>query len=107
MAADPNFKLLARHYDGGGFARNAKHINFGAKGDGIQDDTNALQDLLDAVSDGDLEAAVGRAAHQGPEVDGVVLLPGVDAPIGSWVRALVVDSDGVDLIARPESAHAE
>ena len=53
------------------------------------------------------DAAVGRAAHQGPEVDGVVLLPGVDAPIGSWVRALVVDSDGVDLIARPESAHAE
>jgi len=46
-------------------------------------------------------AVVGRAAHQGPEVDGVVRLPNVDAPIGSWVNALVVDSHGVDLVAQP------
>jgi ribosomal protein S12 methylthiotransferase len=51
------------------------------------------------------EAVVGRAAHQGPEVDGVVLLPKVEALIGSWVRATVVDSDGVDLIASPGTGH--
>lgn len=45
--------------------------------------------------------ALGRAAHQGPEVDGVVELPGVEAPIGSWVEALVVDSAGADLVAEP------
>ena len=44
--------------------------------------------------------AVGRAAHQGPEVDGVVRVEGVDAPVGSWVTATVTASDGVDLIAR-------
>ncbi len=45
---------------------------------------------------------VGRAAHQGPEVDGAVTL--IDAPavlrIGQFVSAEVVDSEGVDLIAR-------
>jgi len=44
----------------------------------------------------------GRAAHQGPEVDGSVNLevrhPGV---VGSFVDAVVVASEGVDLIARP------
>ena len=45
-------------------------------------------------------AALGRAAHQGPEVDGVVRIPGADAEIGSWVRAEVVGTDGVDLVAR-------
>jgi ribosomal protein S12 methylthiotransferase RimO len=45
-------------------------------------------------------AAVGRAEHQGPEVDGVVTLPGCDAVAGAWVDARVVASDGVDLVAR-------
>jgi MiaB/RimO family radical SAM methylthiotransferase len=44
--------------------------------------------------------AVGRAAHQGPEVDGVVRLPGRAAAIGDWVTADVVDADGIDLVAR-------
>jgi ribosomal protein S12 methylthiotransferase RimO len=50
----------------------------------------------------ELEAggAVGRAAHQGPEVDGVVRLPGRAAAIGDWVTADVVDADGIDLVAR-------
>jgi ribosomal protein S12 methylthiotransferase len=46
---------------------------------------------------------VGRAALQGPEVDGTTSL--VDAPamvaVGDVVRAVVVGSDGVDLVARP------
>ena len=46
----------------------------------------------------------GRADHQGPEVDGTTLLTGVPSgvAIGDLVRATVVDTDGVDLIAAPE-----
>jgi len=46
----------------------------------------------------------GRAAQQGPETDGSVLLrcpPETDIRVGSLVGALVIDSDGVDLIAEP------
>ncbi|WP_322938684.1 30S ribosomal protein S12 methylthiotransferase RimO [Nocardioides bizhenqiangii] len=42
----------------------------------------------------------GRAAHQGPEVDGSTLVRGCpDAGVGDLVRAVVVESDGVDLVA--------
>ncbi|NUR99406.1 MAG: radical SAM protein [Kribbellaceae bacterium] len=43
----------------------------------------------------------GRAAHQGPEVDGSTTLVGLpaDVRIGDLVAAKVVGSDGVDLIA--------
>jgi hypothetical protein len=44
---------------------------------------------------------VGRAAHQGPEVDGVTLLPGSGAAPGAWVRAVVTGTVGVDLVAEP------
>jgi MiaB/RimO family radical SAM methylthiotransferase len=47
---------------------------------------------------------VGRAAHQGPDVDGVTRLapaPGQEPLVGDFVRALVVDCDGPDLVARP------
>jgi tRNA A37 methylthiotransferase MiaB len=46
---------------------------------------------------------IGRAAHQGPDVDGVTRLAVLDGPvpaIGDLVRALVVNCDGPDLIAR-------
>jgi ribosomal protein S12 methylthiotransferase RimO len=43
----------------------------------------------------------GRAAHQGPEVDGTTRVVGVlSARIGDVVRARVIDTDGVDLLAR-------
>ena len=48
------------------------------------------------------EGVVGRAEHQGPEVDGVVTL--VDAPavgVGDIVDVEFVGSDGVDLVALP------
>lgn len=44
---------------------------------------------------------VGRAAHQGPEVDGVTVLLDSRASVGDWVDARVVDCEGVDLVARP------
>ena len=40
----------------------------------------------------------GRAEHQGPEVDGSTRIPGV-AAIGDFVEAVVVATDGVDLLA--------
>ena len=55
--------------------------------------------LLESLSDDG--SAEGRAAHQGPEVDGstmvVDLLPG--AYVGQIVPAVVTASDGVDLVA--------
>ncbi|MEV4221118.1 30S ribosomal protein S12 methylthiotransferase RimO [Nonomuraea sp. NPDC049725] len=42
----------------------------------------------------------GRAAHQGPEVDGSVTVQGIGLVKGQIVRAVVVDAEGVDLIAR-------
>lgn len=51
------------------------------------------------IEDSDLQE--GRAAHQGPEVDGTTTLLGNDCAIGQYVNARVVDSFGADLIAQP------
>jgi tRNA A37 methylthiotransferase MiaB len=57
-----------------------------------------VQVLVEEVSDGEAE---GRAAHQGPDVDGVVRLLSADVRVGDLVPAVVVGSEGVDLVARP------
>jgi len=51
-------------------------------------------------------AAEGRAAHQGPEVDGTTALETVPAAtrVGDLLPAVVVASQGVDLVARPIGA---
>jgi ribosomal protein S12 methylthiotransferase len=55
--------------------------------------------LVENVDGVDVE---GRAAHQGPDVDGVTRLVGAAGmERGRFVRARVVDSDGVDLVAEP------
>jgi tRNA A37 methylthiotransferase MiaB len=51
----------------------------------------------------DADEVVGRAAHQGPEVDGSTYLLASTARVGDLVTARVVATDGVDLHAR-ESA---
>jgi ribosomal protein S12 methylthiotransferase len=54
--------------------------------------------------DGDDGAPVGRAAHQGPDVDGVTVLEGIDpaaVSVGDLVPAVVVAAQGVDLVASP------
>jgi MiaB/RimO family radical SAM methylthiotransferase len=56
--------------------------------------------LVERIDDGVIE---GRAAHQGPEVDGVTLLEVADDEqprVGDLVPGVVVASDGVDLVAR-------
>ena len=55
--------------------------------------------LVEAIDDED-GTVEGRAAHQGPEVDGTTLLADVNgARIGDLVTATVTATDGVDLIA--------
>ncbi len=58
--------------------------------------------LVDTVADGVIE---GRAAHQAPEVDGsTTLVGGFDAAAlrpGDLVRAKVLRTEGVDLVAEP------
>lgn len=45
---------------------------------------------------------IGRAAHQGPDVDGVVRLVGADGLArGRFVAAFVTETEGVDLVAEP------
>ncbi len=60
--------------------------------------------LVEAIDHED-GAVEGRAAHQGPEVDGTTLLADVDgAQIGDLVTATVTATDGVDLIAHVDGA---
>jgi tRNA A37 methylthiotransferase MiaB len=51
------------------------------------------------------EAKAGRSAHQGPEVDGMttVISDGI-IPVGSIVDAIVIDTEGIDLIAEVVTA---
>jgi len=54
--------------------------------------------LVESAADGVVE---GRAAHQGPEVDGCTTVEDADGvAVGELVTATVVASDGVDLVAR-------
>jgi ribosomal protein S12 methylthiotransferase len=46
------------------------------------------------------EAVTGRAEHQGPEVDGVTELIRA-AKVGDIVRARVIQTEGIDLVAAP------
>ena len=52
------------------------------------------------VENVDAETVEGRAAHQGPEVDGSVHLVRRGPKVGDLVRAVVIDSEGADLYAR-------
>jgi MiaB/RimO family radical SAM methylthiotransferase len=52
--------------------------------------------LVESVDGG---IAEGRAAHQGPEVDGSTMLTGAYA-VGQIVSAVVTGTDGVDLVGR-------
>ncbi len=47
------------------------------------------------------DGAVGRAAHQAPEVDGECRLAGGGLAVGDVVAAVVVGAEGVDLVAEP------
>ena len=50
------------------------------------------------IEDEDLQE--GRAAHQGPEVDGTTSFIGTNFKVGQYIDAVVIDSMGADLVAR-------
>jgi ribosomal protein S12 methylthiotransferase len=58
--------------------------------------------LVEEHDEDDPSVAVGRAEHQGPDVDGVCLVhagAGAAPPaVGAVVRGVVVDAVGVDLV---------
>jgi ribosomal protein S12 methylthiotransferase RimO len=62
----------------------------------VGETVEVLVESVDAT-DGTVE---GRAAHQGPEVDGSTYLLDSDARVGDLVRATVTAAEGVDLYAR-------
>jgi len=59
-----------------------------------------LEVLIESIEDG---IAEGRALHQAPEVDGSTLLYDASLQVGQLVRAVVIGSEGVDLVAEPVS----
>ena len=70
---------------------------------------DAIEVLVESVEAGG--QAEGRAEHQGPEVDGTTALVSGEADGASWrvgqlVRAVVVGSIGVDLLAEPVTGSA-
>jgi tRNA A37 methylthiotransferase MiaB len=56
-----------------------------------------IEVLVESTEGGNVE---GRAAHQGPEVDGSTFLIRQGPKVGDIVRAVVVDAEGADLYAR-------
>ncbi|HET6987391.1 MAG TPA: radical SAM protein, partial [Kribbella sp.] len=60
-----------------------------------------VESLDTPTTDADARTGEGRAAHQGPEVDGSTTLTGLpdSVRVGDLVSAKVVGSDGVDLVA--------
>src|SRR4051812_8908082 len=58
--------------------------------------------LVETVQGGPDGYVEGRAAHQGPEVDGSTVLEGLTGrvAVGDMIQAVVVGSEGVDLVAR-------
>nr|WP_245599445.1 30S ribosomal protein S12 methylthiotransferase RimO [Nakamurella lactea] len=62
-----------------------------------------IEVLIDEIDDQDGgRTVVGRGAHQAPEVDGSTTLTDADGlELGDLVLATVIDTDGIDLIARP------
>jgi ribosomal protein S12 methylthiotransferase len=62
--------------------------------------------LVESVEGGPDLVVEGRAAHQGPEVDGSTTVEGVSdrVAVGDMIQAVVVGSEGVDLVARESTA---
>lgn len=57
------------------------------------------EDILVLIEDEEFQE--GRAAHQGPEVDGSTTFVGTHYSAGQYVQGRVIDSLGADLIAQP------
>ncbi|MFM8921213.1 MAG: 30S ribosomal protein S12 methylthiotransferase RimO [Candidatus Nanopelagicaceae bacterium] len=61
--------------------------------------TGRIGESVEVLID-DPELQEGRAAFQGPEVDGTVAFIGGNFKAGDWVRAVITESAGADLIGQ-------
>ncbi|MFM7860091.1 MAG: 30S ribosomal protein S12 methylthiotransferase RimO, partial [Candidatus Nanopelagicaceae bacterium] len=61
--------------------------------------TGRIGESVEVLID-DPELQEGRAAFQGPEVDGTVAFIGSNFKAGDWVRAVITESAGADLIGQ-------
>ena len=59
--------------------------------------------IEEIIDDGGEDEIVGRAEHQGPEVDGQCTVIGAEPAVGDVVRGRVVDTIGVDLVVEVTS----
>jgi len=84
------------------FTTLVEELNIQRAEERIGELVDVLVEEIDA-DDEDSDELTGRAAHQGPDVDGATILRlgrGVEAPqVGAIVSARVVDTHGIDLIA--------
>jgi ribosomal protein S12 methylthiotransferase RimO len=66
-----------------------------------------LVELIEEDEEG-ARYAVGRAGHQGPDdATTAILIGDAEIRIGDFVSAIVIDTEGVDLIAEPSAASSE
>ena len=73
----------------------------GGRGEPFYYDSEGLGEAVEVLVESTDDEVVGRAAHQGPEVDGTTTLVGGDGfEVGDLVVATVVASEGVDLVAQ-------
>lgn len=74
--------------------------------DRIGEIVEVLVEELD-YDDDERPVAIGRAGHQGPDdASTIVRLDGRTVAVGDFVRAAVIDVEGVDLVARPSGPPA-
>jgi ribosomal protein S12 methylthiotransferase len=87
------------------FTALIEELNLQRAEERIGEHVEVLIESVPTGQDDDEETSVvGRAAHQGPDVDGVTMLDPTQFPdvaVGDIVRAVVTGTEGIDLLAEP------
>jgi MiaB/RimO family radical SAM methylthiotransferase len=87
------------------FTALIEELNLQRAEERIGEHVDVLIESVPTGEDDDEETSVvGRAAHQGPDVDGVTMLDPTQFPdvaVGDIVRAVVTGTEGIDLLAEP------
>ena len=87
------------------FTALIEELNLQRAEERIGEHVEVLIESVPTGEDDDEETSVvGRAAHQGPDVDGVTMLDPTQFPdvaVGDIVRAVVTGTEGIDLLAEP------
>jgi ribosomal protein S12 methylthiotransferase len=99
-------ETLTGKFDGHVISERVAHFTTLVEELNIQRAEERIGERVEVLVDGideDTDELTGRAAHQGPDVDGATILrlrPGAMAPTaGEIIAAVVLDTEGIDLIA--------